>query len=695
EEWSDIAEAILGTVYQSTFHELIEKHGMHCHGSVLALGKLGARELNLSSDVDLIFIYENDNALESGVTNHEFHERLTVNLTKLLSEVTPNGFLYRVDHELRPEGKQGPLANSLDAAERYYQYFGQDWERQTLIRARPIAGDIALGDKFLECLTPFIYRRSVSLEDLSHMRKMKSKMEKEASLKHDAYNIKLGPGGIREAEFFVQALQQFYGGKYPKVRCNNTYDAIHRLKKESLIHPHTAQSLTDAYSFLRRTENMLQADEDLQVHRIPHKEDDLAALGRRMGFLDVNEFTDQIRTHTAQIERSFHALFEADYELQELEEAIRGNLESCSDDEERSDSLAWFRTQETKRIQHLDVNGKVSLQTALRRLTRVADVIIKCAWSLSTEELNKRYGTPSMDDGSEAGFAVIGMGRLGSLEMDYGSDLDLIFLYSGSGKTNGKMSISNAEFYTRLAQRIISLISLPTRYGKAYTVDPELRPSGRSGTLVATLESFRQYHASQAQVWERLSILKARIIVGDKCFLDQTKNSLLHAAYESPISNEEFIRSEIDKLRKRSIEERAAHKEHHIDLKMGGGGVNDLELIIRYLQLTHCKDNDGLNTQNSFDILDVLSQESTCDHSLIENLAELLYFHRLTISRLRLIVGRSTDVINTEADYLEQLATLCHFKDPPEMLLLIDKNRNRVNQFYNDTIKQSHDAYQK
>ena len=460
EEWSDIAGIILNTAYEHFFSKLTAKHGEHCPGTILALGKLGAGELNLSSDVDLIFIYEFDSGAAVEVSNHEFHEELVVNITRFLSDVTHDGFLYRVDHELRPEGKQGPLANSLDAAERYYQYFGQDWERQTLIRARPIAGDLVLGEKFLNCITHFIYRRSVSLEDLSQMREMKLRMEKEASLKHDSYNIKLGPGGIREVEFFVQALQQFYGGKYPKVRCKNTYDAIEKLRKESLIHPHTAKSLTEAYSFLRKTENMLQADEDLQIHRIPHKKESLAALGRRMGFLNVDEFIDELGDHTGQVERSFHALFEADYELQELEEAIRGNLESCSDDEERADSLAWFRSQEMKRIQHLEVNDKISLQTALRRLTRVADVIIKCAWSLSVEELEKRYGTPQMQDGSVTGFTIVGMGRLGSLEMDYGSDLDLIFLYSGNGETDGKRSISNAEFYTKLAQRIISLISL-------------------------------------------------------------------------------------------------------------------------------------------------------------------------------------------------------------------------------------------
>jgi len=725
-EWSDVASAVIDAAYSHTFESLSRRLGAptcsvcHCEeqgddaipvaardrharlqrtrddkpkednlctGVIIALGKLGGHELNMSSDVDILSLYASDDGLARSnngkeTSNHEFFVKLTVEFTKLLSAFTPDGFLFRVDHELRPEGNQGALANSFDAAERYYQYFGHDWERQALIRARPVAGNIRLGEDFIGAIMPFIYRRSVSLSDLSHMRSMKLRVEKESSSCQGTFNVKLGAGGIREAEFFTQALQQFHGGGHPRLRCTNTFDAIDRLTDESMIHTHAAKQLRSAYAFLRKTENMIQIENELQKHSLPKSDSDMTALAARMGISSGNEFLTELQKHTMRVQRLFDALFEADYEFQELEEAILGNLETCSGDEEKTDSLAWFRQQESRRVQHLDLNKRIPLFTVLRRLSLIADVVIRCAWKMATDTLAKKFGQPQFEDASPGGFAVIGMGKLGSREMDYGSDLDICFIYSGAGRTDGNRSISNIEYFTKLAQRIISTISLPTRYGRAYAVDSELRPSGGQGALVTTLESFVEYHTNTAQVWERLSILRARVIAGDEEFAKEVKAALSSLAYECPPPAATEIRREIEKLRNKTLAERAKEDDGTINLKTGDGGVGDLESLIQYYHLLNVGKFNSLRTQNTFEIVTALKNEGAIDEKMSEDLIKLLSFYRSLISYLRLITGRQAEKIRNGADYLEHLADLMEYASTADLMEAIREKRERTKEMY-------------
>jgi glutamine synthetase adenylyltransferase len=499
EEWSDLADILISRAYDLTHRRLVNEYGDTCAGSIIALGKLGSRELNLSSDVDLLFIYEGDDNTPP-LSHHEFYVKLAKQVSELLSKVTDYGFVFRVDHDLRPEGAQGTLANSIDAAERYYEYFGHDWERQALIRARSVAGDMRLGNEFIHRVRPFVFRKTIYLGDLKKMRRMKEKVQEE-SLKGDRINVKLGDGGIRALEFLVQAMQLIYGGRTPTLQEPNTFGAIEKLVEEKLIHPVSATRLKDSYSFLRKVENMLQMVQEQQIHALPSSESKLNALAGQMGHRNADAFMEDLRHHMSQVHRLFSGMFDADYERIELIEAIEQNLTTCTDEEEMRDSIPWFKHQEVKRIQHLDLEGKLDLKDTLSRLTLVAEVVIDTAWKMAWYALTDRYGTPRTESGTSASFAILGMGKLGSEEMDYGSDLDLLFIYSGEGQTDGTNPISNSEFFTRLAQRIISLITIRSRYGKAYEVDSELRPSGKSGMLVSTMAAFLDHHESQAEPW--------------------------------------------------------------------------------------------------------------------------------------------------------------------------------------------------
>lgn len=702
-EWSDIADALIVATFDRGMVALSERLGFPrcpdrtlCAGVIIALGKLGGRELNVSSDVDLLVLYATDEGsavspVGHAITTHEFFVRLASDLTRRLSASTADGFVFRVDHELRPEGVQGALANAVDAALRYYESFGSDWERHALIRARPIAGDLLLGERFLAELTPFVYRRSIAIDDIAHMREMKERMEEKAA-GGDHFDIKHGHGGIREAEFLVQALQVLHGGAHPAVRTQSTFEAIAALLEERLIHPFGAGLLRESYAFLRRAENMIQAEDDLQTHRLPAGPAAMTALARRLGFCDDDpaaELGSELARHTRAVAGLFRALFEADYERLELEEAIEENLSRATDEEEEADSLAWFRRNESQRLAADDLRGHIALPELLRRLTLIAEVVVACAWRMARARLVERYGEPRLADGSSAEFAAVGMGRFGSRELDYGSDLDLIFFYSGDGRTDGSRSIANVEFFTKLAQRIISLVSLSTRYGRAYRVDSELRPSGGQGTLITTLASFFAYHAQSAEVWERLALLRARPIAGGNLFLKEVRLALEAEAFAQAPPPDAIVCTEIDRLRTRSLDERSAEKPDCRDIKIGPGGLAELEAVIQRAHLRLAHRFGVLRRQNTFEVIDAMESKGIVDGEETASWRDHLFFFRKLLARMRFISASPIDALDLRSPLAHAVASELGFADVAALTQEIDRHRDEVHSIYAAAIKET------
>jgi len=238
--------------------------------TVLGMGKLGGLELNLGSDVDLCFFYETDDAeVEGGeLTVNELYARIARRCSEMISEVTEDGFCFRVDLRLRPEGSRGPLVNSLASAERYYESWGRTWERAALLRARAIAGDEAFGAVLLETLRPFVFRRAVdpSLAEAMHEMLLRSRRELRVDEERD---VKLGRGGIREAEFFVQTLQLVWGGRHPELQVAGTLEALWRLRGAGLVSDREAETLADGWALLRRVEHRVHVWTGYQTHRVP------------------------------------------------------------------------------------------------------------------------------------------------------------------------------------------------------------------------------------------------------------------------------------------------------------------------------------------------------------------------------------------------------------------------------------------
>jgi glutamate-ammonia-ligase adenylyltransferase len=293
---------------------------------VLALGKMGARELNYSSDVDLIVLYDPAAAsIPPGAEPGPLFVRMAKALTRLLHERTSDGYVLRVDLRLRPDPASTPVALSTLSAYAYYETVGQNWERAALIKARPAAGDLKLGERFLADLAPFIWRKYFDYAAIADIHAMKRQIH--AVRGHEqvvvrGHDLKLGRGGIREIEFFVQTQQLIFGGRRPQMRGARTLDMLERLHADKWVSAEAVDDLSRAYQFLRRVEHRLQMVRDEQTQRLPFERPALASFARFCGYSRVESFARDVTHHLTRVERHYARLFEAEPALS----AASGNL---------------------------------------------------------------------------------------------------------------------------------------------------------------------------------------------------------------------------------------------------------------------------------------------------------------------------------------------------------------------------------
>lgn len=269
------------------FGEPVDNYGRPGRCVVLAFGKLGGEELNYSSDIDIMLIYAEEGQTKSRapITLSEFYAKVVTELLRLLSSSPP---AYRVDLRLRPEGSTGPLARSLASTLIYYDTLGRTWERQALIKVRPIAGDMDLGQQFLQSIEPFVYRKYLSFSEINEIKAIKRRRDRQTALAGDEdSDVKTGRGGIRDVEFVIQFLQLANGGDLPAVRQRNTLKAIEALEQAGCLTGQESLFLASTYRFLRKLEHRLQLMFDLQTHRLPQKREELHKLALRMGGYDT------------------------------------------------------------------------------------------------------------------------------------------------------------------------------------------------------------------------------------------------------------------------------------------------------------------------------------------------------------------------------------------------------------------------
>ncbi|HZQ00846.1 MAG TPA: bifunctional [glutamine synthetase] adenylyltransferase/[glutamine synthetase]-adenylyl-L-tyrosine phosphorylase [Reyranella sp.] len=282
--------------------------------TIIGMGKLGARELNYSSDVDLILLYDRDAPVLAGNENAGRQMvRAARDLVQLMSQVSVDGYVFRTDLRLRPDPGSTPLAMSVQAAELYYESVGQNWERAAMIKADPVAGNREVGREFLAALTPYIWRKHLDFAAIHDIHSIKRQIDAHRggrTVKVPGHNVKLGRGGIREIEFFAQTQQLIFGGRNPALRLRGTVESLRALAAAGHVSRQACEELIECYGFLRRVEHRLQMINDQQTHELPADEAGIAAIATFLGYSDADSFQREMLDRLRRVESHYARLFE-------------------------------------------------------------------------------------------------------------------------------------------------------------------------------------------------------------------------------------------------------------------------------------------------------------------------------------------------------------------------------------------------
>jgi glutamate-ammonia-ligase adenylyltransferase len=761
------------------------------------MGKLGARELNFSSDVDLIFAYPDEEKLwrRKEQSPDEFYLQIAQQLIHALNAMTERGFVFRVDMRLRPYGDSGPLVASFDAMADYYQLQGREWERYAMIKARPVAGPKRAASELMKLLHPFVYRRYLDFGAFESLRSLKEQIAREVERKGMQDNIKLGPGGIREIEFIAQAFQLVRGGRQTLLQQRAVLPVLEALAVLGYLPAYATLQLSEAYVFLRRLENRLQAVADQQVHALPGDETGRSRLAYAMGFADWEAFATVLGEHRRLVQEHFEQIFAApeakvanrrfdsgpdlaglwsslleerealavltasgysDAEevlrwlrgfrtgpvtrylgeqgrlrldrlmpmlleavaasgqgstrtlknIGELLEAISGRtaylsllvenplalsqlVQLCAastwvagqlaqhpilldelldprslydpldkaglqgileirlagvaaqDLEQQMDRLRQFQHAAMLHVAATDIVTRLPVADIANHLTDIAEVVLERVLKLAWDHLVARYGRPGYQARGKqhrARFAIVGYGKLGGYELGYGSDLDLVFLHDSTGEdqhTSGPQVLDNSEFFTRLSQRIIHIMTTFTPAGILYEVDMRLRPNGSSGLLVSSLEAFADYQRRSAWTWENQALVRARIVAGDGEIARQFER-IRSGVLARPRDAGKLSREVCD-MRQRMRQELDRSTAETVDLKQCRGGIVDIEFMVQWCVLLHSSEHAALlRYTDNLRLLDELSRAVLLDGDEVAALKAAYFELRQRINQLAL-----------------------------------------------------------
>jgi glutamate-ammonia-ligase adenylyltransferase len=794
-----------------------------CGVTILAMGKLGAGELNYSSDVDLVVFFDPDTAPVAPTTAPAaIFVRLTRRLVHILQERTRDGYVLRVDLRLRPDPGSTSVAISLPAAYTYYETLGQNWERAALIKARPVAGDIALGMRFLDTLAPFIWRKYfdyAAIADIAAMKRQIQSVRGRDEIVVAGHDVKLGRGGIREIEFFVQTQQLIFGGKRPWLRGNRTLDMLEALGADRWVTLDAVDDLHASYIFLRRIEHRLQMIDDEQTQRLPLDPSAVARFACFCGYAEEACFEADFTRHLARVSDHYARLFEHAPRL----DAAAGNLvfTGVADDPETLETLArlgfkkpslaaatvrgWHyghrlavRTPRAREILTelvpllLEAFAKsgdadealANFDSALARMPAAVELFSilrsnprlcelfgeilggapRLARTVTTKPhvldatidpnslaapldesgfrtrashlLDPGLGTEDFLDAirdfaqderfslglrlymgmiepSEAaaaysalagtivavclahlerGFArdhghvpggratVLGLGKLGSREMTAASDLDLILVYDfdkAHPESDGTRALHAVQYYTRIAQRLVSALTVATRRGRLYEVDMRLRPSGRKGPMATQLDSFIEYQGKEAETWEHMALCRARVIAGDASL-----GADVEGAIRTVLTRErgKSLAREVADMRR--LIAKAKGDDDPWDLKLVAGGLIDIEFLAQYLVLGHARSAPDLLCTSTYGVL-----AAARDHGLLADAdAEILLsthrFYTSVTQILRLTLDEGADPRQASEAVKRRLAKVA---DLPGMTALehdLAERRERVREVF-------------
>ena len=351
---------------------------------------------------------------------------------------------------------------------------------------------------------------------------------------------------------------------------------------------------------------------------------------------------------------------------------------------DKLDALRIDKAEQDRRFEAAFFEKRSSLEEWMEGLTLLADGMLQVTLELARAELRPVYGLPRFTDNDgnflASGFAIIGMGKLGGRELHFGSDLDLIFVFDRNGNTQGPRALSNREYFAKLAQRMISYLSLHTRYGYLYKVDTELRPSGNAGTLVTNLETWISYYHEHAALWEKQALLKARLIHADEGFDKPFAGLFKRLIFLNPFP--ESFGDEINRLRQRIERELAKESNRRWHYKKGFGGVIDIEFMVQFLQLKLGKVYDSILTPNTLEAIERLATMRVLNADEIADLKKAYRFYREMEIYLEVKYKLKEGYLDPENEWVPQLAEDMGFSEKDDFLQAFDRLRQAVRRIY-------------
>lgn len=764
---SDLADACIEV--------FLEMEGSATLG-VVSMGKLGGRELNYSSDIDLMFVGPPDGL-----------EEATKTATSLLAELGgtfAEGQAFRIDMNLRPEGRSGPLVRTLDGYLEYYKRWAETWEFQALIKARASAGVRELSESLVRETRPFVFDRAASSEGITSIRRMKERVEEHAArstrrAKASNLDVKLGPGGIRDIEFSVQLLQLVHGGSDPDVRSANTLQAIDQLVDGGYIAEEDGAGLSVDYRWLRNVEHRIQLWQERQVHTLPTDEEARGRIARSMGFRDspaagaVARFDEAHRRVLTDVRGRFEKLFyrpmvesladagasklppdalkdrlrllgfrdvdratrtltslvsgrdrraklfrvltpamlrflastpqpdQGLFSFLRLGEALEGRVDALGalrdnppgleflakvlgsgrflgdvlthvpeelaviadprgpgpakgreqlvkegrsslgwrDPEARFDGLRRFKRRETLKIALSELAGAIDVTQAGSWLSDVAAACIEAA----------------LDDTVD--LAVVGMGKLGGRELNYASDVDVLFVHRGDPTAAEKK-----------AESLLRAIGEVTPEGQAFRVDAALRPEGKSGPLSRSLESYLEYYNRWGDHWEHQALIKARPIAGDLELARSLVDATRDLAFPPQLPTEALV--QIRHLKARMEKERVPKgTDPRRHLKLGPGGIADVEFAVQLLQRKHAAELLELRSPGTMEALQVAADRELVGREEAQRLRDAFMFLMGLRNRLFFLYAKPVDALPTKPEELEALGIAMGFTGQPRQEL--------------------------
>nr|WP_227467501.1 bifunctional [glutamine synthetase] adenylyltransferase/[glutamine synthetase]-adenylyl-L-tyrosine phosphorylase [Nocardioides lijunqiniae] len=758
--------------------------------AVIAMGKLGGHELNYVSDVDVIFVYEPvEGAAEQPALRAA--TQLASQMIRVCSDHTGEGTIWPVDAALRPEGKAGPLVRTLASHRGYYERWAKTWEFQALLKARPVAGDLALGREYVEMVAPMVWSAAERDGFVSDAQAMRRRVIEHIPAREADRQLKLGSGGLRDVEFAVQLLQLVHGRMDEAIRPATTLSALAQLTARGYVGREDGEALHEAYSFLRTLEHRIQLFQLRRIHVVPSDEPSLRRLGRSMRFLkepvvaldrawqhhrrEVRRLHEKLfyrplltavasipgsearlsseaagarlaalgyadpqaalrhlealtsgvsRTATIQrailpamldwfaegpdpdaglfgfrrisetlgrtpwylktlrdegqvAERLAHLLSSSRYVTSLLEREPLGvqmlgeDLTPLSAEPVAQEMLAAagrhddlekavrgiraVRRRELYRIAAGDALGLTDVADVGQGLSRLTDATLQATLHVAARTVREQR---SLEE-TPTRIAIIAMGRYGGFELSYSSDADVLFVHEPVEGADLQQATSYAQ---AVANEIRRLLALPGG-DPPLQVDADLRPEGKQGALVRTLDSYAAYYAKWSKVWEAQALLRADAVVGDEDVRRRFVELIDPLRFpEDGLSDDDVV--EVRRIKARVDKERLPRgADPQLHLKLGRGGLADIEWTVQLLQMQHAGRVPGLRTPQTLGAL-----AGAAEAGLIsEDDAEVLALGWRTVSRVRnavtLVRGQAADELPRDARQRAAVASVLGY--PP------------------------------